>query len=511
MSLSCALLATLQHQSARRYIRLTQPGRCSPEKRARIRAFFADGVENMHYEWAVEALPALLHLSLFLFFGGLILFLFNTDHEVFSSVVWWIILFSILYGLITVLPLIRHDSPYNSPLSTPAWFLYAGIQFVFFKSLAFIALVNYNESYRTREYYRSLRELYRRWMLGGVEKAAEEEASERSTEIDFRILDWTISALGDDDSLKNFFEAVPGFFNSKLVKVLERDFPATLRRKFRYALDGFLGRTWSSNSINDSEKLRRLDISINAMNSISVSNISSILYNILSEYWDEVPQTLAMGHTLARWCTNNDQITARYARSIVGRILGSARERNDSWVTLAARVFGLPERELRDNIADGGDNVLLAILIHISRQSIQSGNVAWGAFQTLSKLDMCNTLPRLQRDFCTLWNEIVQEARNRGSYSDPVCILSFIRHPYVALHQGTDAAPTAFSDSTDSLDPSSYPLCNIASHRPEPSTPIPVPDSRVGSHPINSGDPPDASTSSHSPTHSGSIIVPQQA
>ncbi len=448
MSLSCALLATLQHQSARRYIRLTQPGRCSPEKRARLRAFFADGMEKMHYAWAVEALPTLLHLSLFLFFWGLIVFLFNTDHEVFSSVVWWIILFSILYGLITLLPLIRHDSPYNSPLSTPTWFLYAGIQFVSFKILAFIALVNSHISCETYQRYRSSRELYRRWMLGGVEKAAEEEASERSTEIDVRILDWTISALGDDDSLKNFFEVIPDFFNSKLVKVLERDFPNELHQTFWDTLDRFLGRTWSSNSINDSEKLRRLDISINAMSSISVSNTSSILYNILFKYWDEVPQTLEMGHTLARWCTNNYRYTNMYAQSIIGRILGSARERNDSWVMLAARAFGLPERELRDNIADGGDNVLLAILIHISRQSVHSGNLFWGVFETLSKLDMCNTLPRLQRDFCTLWNEIVQEARNRGFHSDPVTILCLIRHSYIALHQGTDAAPTAFIKKT---------------------------------------------------------------
>ncbi|KAN0116055.1 hypothetical protein V8E52_006361, partial [Russula decolorans] len=76
ISLSCALLATSLHQWARRYIRLTQPARCSPEKRARMRAFFADGLDNMHVPWAVEGLPTLLHLSLFLFFGGLVIFLF---------------------------------------------------------------------------------------------------------------------------------------------------------------------------------------------------------------------------------------------------------------------------------------------------------------------------------------------------------------------------------------------------------------------------------------------------
>ncbi|KAI0264770.1 hypothetical protein BGY98DRAFT_1159686 [Russula aff. rugulosa BPL654] len=83
MSVSCALWATSLHQWARRYVRLAQPARCSPENRARMRAFFAGGVDKMHIPWAVEGLPMLLHLSLFLFFGGLAIFLFNVDREVF--------------------------------------------------------------------------------------------------------------------------------------------------------------------------------------------------------------------------------------------------------------------------------------------------------------------------------------------------------------------------------------------------------------------------------------------
>jgi hypothetical protein len=101
-----------------------------------MRAFFANGVDKMHIPWAVEGLPTLLHLSLFLFFGGLVIFLFNVDQEVFTCVVWWIGLFSMVYGLITLLPLIRQDSPYYAPLSIPAWFLYASIQYVTFKVLA---------------------------------------------------------------------------------------------------------------------------------------------------------------------------------------------------------------------------------------------------------------------------------------------------------------------------------------------------------------------------------------
>jgi hypothetical protein len=74
MSFSCALWATSLQQWARRYLLRARRTRCNPEMRARMRAFFADGVDKMHIPWAVEGLPTLLHLSLFLFFGGLAIF-----------------------------------------------------------------------------------------------------------------------------------------------------------------------------------------------------------------------------------------------------------------------------------------------------------------------------------------------------------------------------------------------------------------------------------------------------
>ncbi|KAF8257258.1 hypothetical protein EI94DRAFT_1632352, partial [Lactarius quietus] len=78
ISLTCALLATFLQQWARRYLRVTH-SRSSPHKRARIRAFFFEGVEKCFLLWAVDTLPTLLHISLFLFFTGLVVFLWNVD------------------------------------------------------------------------------------------------------------------------------------------------------------------------------------------------------------------------------------------------------------------------------------------------------------------------------------------------------------------------------------------------------------------------------------------------
>jgi hypothetical protein len=502
MSVSCALWATSLHQWARRYIRLTQPARCSPEKRARIRAFFANGVDKMHIPWAVEGLPTLLHLSLFLFFGGLAIFLFNVDQEVFTCVVCWIGFFSMLYGLITLLPMIRHDSPYHSPLSTPAWFLYASIQYVTFTVLA--SITNSRGWYQTWDRCDDLMIRYRDWMLDGVDKTAGETASEQSSKIDIGILGWTISALGDDDSLEKFFEAIPGFFNSELVYDVRDQLPDDISRRLSDALGGFLGRTLSSNSVTDSVKLHRLDICKSAMNLLPVSGISTVLGNVLIYHWDHMSQTVEIGLTLAHWCTSNDKRTAAYARGIVSRVLGSVQERDDRWFELA-RVYGLPDRDLRDYDAHGHDSVILATLIHVTRSAFRL-NSLWGVSAELTRFDIRNTLSGLQHDFCTLWNEMVQEAKNQGPHTTPVLILREIRHLYIALHQGTDAAPTAFSPSTDLLDsilfePSSYPLCDIGGHRPDSTAPLPVP---LLTQPAHSSD-----ASTHHSSSGGSTLSRQ--
>ncbi|KAH9963349.1 hypothetical protein BC827DRAFT_1195124 [Russula dissimulans] len=85
ISLTCAMLATSVQQWARRYLRMT--AQCPPHKRARVRGYFANGIDNFRIPWAVEALPALVYLSVFIFFCGLVLYLFNINHTVFKAVV----------------------------------------------------------------------------------------------------------------------------------------------------------------------------------------------------------------------------------------------------------------------------------------------------------------------------------------------------------------------------------------------------------------------------------------
>ena len=491
ISLTCALLATSLHQWARRYLRFTQPLRWSPEKRARVRAFFADGVNKMHLPWAVEALPALIHLSLFLFFSGLAVFLFNINHSVYIAVIWWIGLFSIVYVWITVMPIFRHDSPYYAPLSSIAWSLHAFTLYALFTILTFITS-GICGSMQTFRRFHSLSKHYGDWMLGGVRKAAEEAASKQSQEIDLGILDWTIDALGEDDRLEKFFEAIPGFANSQMVKAFQRPLPDMFRSRFVDSLCGLLDRTLLSNSVYEEVKIRRLVICMDAANAIcDPYGIYGILRHLSRLRFDQVPQPIQAAQVLARWCTSSEDYVSRCARQTIASILLSVRERDDRWTALVKDQFGLPEHILRDNIAHGDNSVLLSILTHVARGVIRSEPSNLEILWSLTKFDVHNTQPGLQNEFCALWNEVVLKARDE--FYPHVFVLIWIRHLYMTLHRDTDAAPTAFSASTAYGDPilaqpSSYPLCNIATHHPNTSTHDPVTTSAIVPSPTQHGD-----------------------
>ncbi|KAI0266155.1 hypothetical protein BC834DRAFT_786932, partial [Gloeopeniophorella convolvens] len=73
LSISCGVAATLMQGWARRYLELPQIPTV-PGERARVRAFLYNGLRKYGMSRAAEVAPLLLHLSVFLFFAGLVLF-----------------------------------------------------------------------------------------------------------------------------------------------------------------------------------------------------------------------------------------------------------------------------------------------------------------------------------------------------------------------------------------------------------------------------------------------------
>lgn len=69
----------------------------------------------------VEGIPLLLHAAVFLFLAGLVDSLFSTNNTVAHVVLGIVILCAALYITITILPVIRVQCPFRTPLSSICW------------------------------------------------------------------------------------------------------------------------------------------------------------------------------------------------------------------------------------------------------------------------------------------------------------------------------------------------------------------------------------------------------
>ena len=95
----------------------------TPLEVARIRQYLHEGTMCTYMPVLAEAVPGLVHISLFLFLAGLADFLLNTYPSVGRSILFSIVLFAALYITITVTPVISPQSSYRTPFSPLVWFM----------------------------------------------------------------------------------------------------------------------------------------------------------------------------------------------------------------------------------------------------------------------------------------------------------------------------------------------------------------------------------------------------
>ncbi|KAF8494101.1 hypothetical protein F5888DRAFT_670440 [Russula emetica] len=502
ISLAGASLTSLVQHWVNRYITLTQQPRHTPEQRARIRAFFVSRPWGPYVTWGSDRPPFYLHLSLFLFMAGSAIYLFNLSRAIFYVVVFWITIFTTVYVIVTVGgTLVPHELLYT-PFSPLLLHVFLGISSAMFQVCSYIRPLDILLN-GARKRYRRLSDRYSDGFIPGIWKVAEETTSNSSSEIDASVIERILLALDDDHTLEAFFNTIPGFCNSNIVDV---PLPSPVGMKLRQALDGFLDRTFSSNSIPESVKSDRLLACLNAAHAaLEPSAVSHILDDIFNGRWGEALRSVEIGLSLRRWGHGKNDSIDLNIRRIVACIVARARKQDDRWTRLAKDEFGVPDRVFRDYLVHG-DTIPLAILIHSTRQALQTRRPQRDVLRSLSRINIHDTLPALQHEFCALWNEIVLKAGNDSEGVDQslIHILLEIRHLFQALHQGTSAAHTTpFTISVDIVDrtlgqPSSYPLCNAVNRTDLPArSPAPViviPEPRLQTSTTKLGNPPGLSS-----------------
>jgi hypothetical protein len=457
ISHTSALLATLLQQWTRRYVMVTQP-LGSPDKRARLRQFFR-GVDNFHFLLATDAVPTLLHLSVFLFFAGLLILLKNINHTVFDAVVVWVVLCVGVYGYITFIPFIQPASPHYAPLASFLWQLYIDILYHVVKLRSRLSPF--------RKGNHDMDSCQPKRLLSRLEKKAEEIISGKSRELDANILESLLDNLGEDAARERFFEAIPDFYSSRAQKEdFKNHLSQTFYNKFRCSVNQFLDQTLSSDSLSELTRSRRLLTCLKATQAVLGYPASTSIADriIRSKNWNEIPPSPEIGHILRRWSSSTDSCIAVIGRCIIARIIESVGKHDDTWMALTKSQLGVTDEVLQDYLKHG-NSVLLADLITTTRMFFKKGLQFQDTLQSISRFNVQDTLPDLQRNFCNLWDEIVQCVRDRDKGSDCVFILEEIRHVYDELHPGAVAAPAYTAANNDSLlDPGHYSLCAPQSH-----------------------------------------------
>jgi hypothetical protein len=481
ISITCALLATLLQQWARRYLKVTQT-HYSLHKRARIRSFFAEGVEDSLLPWVVEALPTLLHASLVLFFAGLVVFLWNVNLTIFKIVLSWVGVCTALYGCITLIPIFRHDSPYRTPLTPLARPVITAITLVFWVLyICFIwPFVCCHFCCSRHGPFRIFSSLPN-WLGQVLERTLltpEKAALRVSLEIDTRALMWTFGRLDEDHELELFFSGLPGFQNSKMVREPLCSLDDEQKPRLLIAMIGLLDRTFSSNLLPDQVKRRRADICANAIDLVHTPKaFPEIVRRLASEDWDGYgpAQSSEVVDFVRRWNGHVCEYST-LDQAIFSVVVARVQQHDDSWFILASGELGIPETVLRSHAACGDDTLSLAILIYVTRQQfIHLQNPFWPSdtisdvLLAASKFNVHDTLPALQHEFCALWNQIVRKAQNDDDWGIADRVLRPICQIYVALHHHTDSSPTRFSAATHNEDvvlgnPTSHPVCDVPDH-----------------------------------------------
>ena len=356
----------------------------------------------------------------------------------------------------------RHDSPYYAPLSSSAWYLYAGTLYAVFGIILQVVkriTVRLNATGGTTIFDRMFKSSihYMKRASQGMEKGSEESALNAPSGINDRALIWTYESLDEDHELEQFFAGIPGFCSSEVVDNPQSSLKSLRNETVAWALNKFLERTWSSNLVPETIKIRRL---VTCIRAIDAAHLYHAVDEILEKFFTNrlaLFQSVELGHSLIGWGNNDDRNTGFFSLVIIPCIISNVPQRNERWFALTTRHLGISEHVLRSYL-DHGNSLSLAILIHSTRHFVHI--ISWKTRYLLAQFecgrvpldfDVQNTLPGLQHDFCDLWNEIVLQRRSRGDYILSI-ILEKLRTIYDALHQGS------------TLD-DDYQLCSTPAHR----------------------------------------------
>jgi len=227
LSTMSALFATLMLQWARIYIDLPRTLSASKEC-ARVCSILFFGTEKYRMHLAVTTAPTLIHLSVFLFFTGLVIFFFTISKSVANVILISVGFFGLAYFALTILPCIDYHCPYRTPMSSVLWYIYHTSLFsvaLFLRWLLRLLhryLVPYNfgdvTSFRQRILTRCFQTIdssakkHQQNLMDGFWRSIVQGALDAPVLVDLKALTWLFwwTGLAETSKVQEFVANIPG-------------------------------------------------------------------------------------------------------------------------------------------------------------------------------------------------------------------------------------------------------------------------------------------------------------
>jgi Family of unknown function (DUF6535) len=195
-SLLAALLAILVQQWVRNYMHVFQRYG-DALKSSRLRHYLFEGCERWNMPRVAEAVPGLLHISLFLFFAGLSDSLLNINTKVALSTIVPISVSGLLYVFAIFAPIIYPQSPYQNIFSDIIWYL---------------VQTSRGRRFRDHESDGEMKPVSANMARGQMQLAMEETAARKGRDVG--ATRWLIDNLTEDAEMEKFLSAIPCSFNT---------------------------------------------------------------------------------------------------------------------------------------------------------------------------------------------------------------------------------------------------------------------------------------------------------
>jgi hypothetical protein len=158
---------------------------------------------------------------MFLFLTGLVISLFTIHHTIARIILAATVVGGCVYMAITVMPVIYHNSPYQSPLSGLVWEVPRRMAKALLSAAHHIVSLQKHTGFIRNDYISSLSarimKCKKRLSLSMV-KAAEDAAQKQDWSIDARALKWTLGKSDEESGLEKFVAGISKFARSRAVE-----------------------------------------------------------------------------------------------------------------------------------------------------------------------------------------------------------------------------------------------------------------------------------------------------